>query len=471
MVLAPLAGSKAVGAEPTYTVTLPGNQIVSLRIESKPAANGRRNLRVWNQPKSAAKSDLQIDTVMVLEADGKPSSSRTFLGINPDQGMSLEAVRTGTGFTVREPALAGDLQFGAPLFTPLIAELFIGRMYDFKRGGPQTFAHLLDTFVSTAKINTLTLTAEGKPEIIELPNGPVKAQKLRYLLNETLLPEPMRTGVFYVGPNGEVLKCDTPFFGVPLRATGPAVLENAGRRLTLRFKNPDSPDRVAVLQADRQSDGDWKIKLDAGGRSESLATLLCDSRYRLKRMETPWHGRPFVASVVSGDTVHWTLAGGPDQQTPVPGESPVWFLPHWFFTELWEGIGGAFANLAAAEDRDGYMLPLFFGQREANLFTLERMPDAVTKSAVGNSFSLRHYRFHNGGKQPVPQAVPPGGQPKPPAANYDLYTDGSRLAVLLSSDGIKVVRNGWEAIAAALKPPLPSGQAVPGAAPRAESAF
>jgi hypothetical protein len=212
---------RAAAPEPTYTVTLPGNQVLSLRLEDVKSADGRRKIRVWNQLKSIAKSDLHIDTQTVLEPDSRPSSTRAFFGLNPDVGQYLQAVRSASGFNVREPALEGDLKFGAPLFTPLLAELFIGRMYDFKRGGPQIFAHLLDSFVATAKINTLTLTAEGEAEVLQLADGPVKARKLRYLLNEPLLPEPWRTGVFYVGPGGEVLKCDTLFFGTPVRPKDP----------------------------------------------------------------------------------------------------------------------------------------------------------------------------------------------------------------------------------------------------------
>ncbi len=438
--------SFAAAPEPTYTVTLPGNLTLGLRVESTVAPDGRRKVRVWNQPKSAAKSDLQFDTSMVLDADGKAVSSRSFIGDNSDQGMTVEAVRSASGFTVREPALEGDLQFGAPIFTPLVAELFVGRMYDFKRGGPQTFSHLLDSFVSTAKIATLTLTAEGKPEVIELPDGPVKARKLRYLLSEPLIPEPMRGGVFYVGPHGEVLKCDSAFFGVPLRAKGPAVLENDGRRVTLRFKNPDSADRIVLLQADKKGSGEWDIRLKFENQNENLATLTCDSGYRLKRMDTPWHGRPFVASVVRADTIHWKLAAGPDQQSPVSADSPVWFLPHWFTTDQWEGSGRPFADMAVDETREGVLLPIAFGQRDATNFTLERLPDIAAQG-------LRHYRFYNGGKQAGQVATLPGAPPKGPAPRYDLYTDGSHLVIFLASDGIKIVRTGWDAFAAKLTPP------------------
>jgi hypothetical protein len=443
--------------EPTYTVTLPGNQVLSLRLENLKSADGRRKIRVWNQLKSIAKSDLHIDTQTVLEADGKPSSTRAFFGVNPDVGQYLQAVRSATGFTIREPSLEGDLKFGAPLFTPLLAELFIGKMYDFKRGGPQIFAHLLDSFVATAKINTLTLTAEGEAETLQLSDGPVKARKLRYLLNEPLLPEPWRTGVFYVGPSGEVLKCDTLFFGTPIRAKGAAVWAEQGKRLTLRLGNPDSANYNVALQADKQGSGDWTINLKFDGRSEPVATLTCDKSFRLKRMETPWHGRPFYADVVASDTLHWKLAAGPEQGSTVPSDAPVWFLPHWFITDVWEGGSGAFAAMSADETREGFMFPLIFGQREATPFTLKRLADTSARSANGSSSALRRYRFYNGGEQEAPD---------PSAMRFDLYTDGSRLAVLLSGDGIRIVRNGWEKFAAGLTPPA-SSSTPPPAAPAA----
>ena len=448
-----LCPSFAVPPEPTYTITLPGNQSISLRMESTKSPDGRRKVRVWNQSPSIAKSALQIDTSMLLDATGKPLSSRVFFGVTADQGMSLEAVRTANGFTVREPALAGNLKFGSTLFVPLIAELFVGKLYDFKQGGPQTFALLIDALVSTAKIDTLTLTAEGAPETIELPDGPVKARKLRYMVNEPLLPEPARTGVFYVGPKGEVLRCDTAFFGVPIRAKGPAVYENQGRRVILRFKNPDTGDRIVALQADKQPTGDWKLKLGMDGQTDSFATLACDKSFRLTHMETPWHGRPFVATVVGTDTVRWTLAGGPEQPSPIPSDAPVWFMPHWFATDTWEGTGGTFANMTANETRDGFLFGLFMGQRDAVSFTLERLADSATVQRNGSSLTLHHYRFYTGGKQAAPEAVLPGNVPKPPAPRYDLYTDGSRLVVYLTSDGIKIIRNGWETFAGSLTPP------------------
>lgn len=455
----------ALAPEPTYTITLPGNIVINLRIESITGPDGRRKVRVWNQSPSIAKSVLQIDTSMLLDTAGKPLSSRIFFGANTDQGTVLEAVRTANGFTVREPALSGNLKFGAPLFVPLIAELFIGKLYDFKQGGPQTFAQLLDSFVSTAKIDTLTLTAEGAPETIELPDGPVKARKLRYVLNEPLVPEPMRTGIFYVGPKGEVLRCDTAFFGVPIRAKGPAVYEDQGRRVILRFKNPDSGNRIVSLQGDRQPTGDWKIKLGMDGQADSFATLACDKGFRLTHMETPWHGRPFMAAVVATDTVHWTLAGGTEQQATIPSDASVWFLPHWFATDTWEGTGGTFAKMTMNDTRDGFLFGLFMGQRDAVSFTLERLADSATVSRSGSSLALHHYRFYTGGKQAVPEAVLPGNAPKPPPPRFDLYTDGSRLVVFLASDGIKIIRNGWETFAATLTAPSAADPVAPAAPP------
>lgn len=423
--------------EPTYTATLSTKQVVHLRLETSRAPDGRRSVRVWNQPKAVAKSDIEMDVSVVLGAGNKPLSSRSFFGLTPELGINLEAIRSSSGFTVREPALAGDLKFGSALFTPLLAELFIGRIYDFKRGGTQTFAQLFDTFVTRAKISTMTLTAVGKPETIVLPDGPVKARKLRYLSTEPSLPEAARTGVLYVGLRGEVLRCDTAFFGVPVRAKGPALVDNEGQRVTLRFANPDSPDRVVQLQGNRQSSGEWKIALRFDGQTDSLATLTCDASYRLKSLQTPWTGRPFTASVVGTDTLHWNRGGGPEQGAPVPAESPVWFVPHWFATDLWEGTGSAFAGMTTDETRDGFLLPLLPEQKEATPFTLERLA-GITNGATG----VRHYRFYIGGKE---AAAGP---------RYDFYTDGSRLCVLLASDGTRIIRHGWESYAATLKPPV-----------------
>jgi hypothetical protein len=113
-------------------------------------------------------------------------------------------------------------------------------------------------------------------------------------------------------------------------------------------------------------------------------------------------------------------------------------VPHWFFTDLWEGSGGAFSGMATDETRDGFVLPLVLGQKDAAPFTLERLADVTN----GTAAAVRHYRFYIGGKE---AAAGP---------RYDFYTDGSRLGVFLSSDGIKIIRKGWEAYAATLKPPV-----------------
>ncbi|MBC8104838.1 MAG: hypothetical protein H7Z41_19865 [Cytophagales bacterium] len=444
-------GGVAAPLGPTYTVKF-ADRTLRVRVEESRTPDGGRVVRVQSRPQNAAKSDFLVDTSVVLEASGEPASSRVFFGIDPAFGLCLEAIRMPGGYKVQEPALGGDLPFGAPLFSPLVAELFIGRQYDFKRGGPQRFAHLLDYHVSTAKILPLTLTAEGKPEMLNLPDGPVRARKLRYDLDEPLLPKEWRTGVFYVGPSGEVLKCETAFFGVPLQARGPALWENKGRRLALRFANPDSGGRVVLLRADKQVGGDWVIHLEFEKEGGALATLSCDRNYRLKRIETPWRGRKFVGTVTGESLVRWTLAAGNSDEAPVPQNSPVWFLPHWFRTDLWEGTRGAFADLDVAQTRDGHYFPLFTGQRTANAFTLERLPDAVAARANGATSAVRNYRFYSGGKT-AEGTVPKDAEGRPLTTRYDLYTDGTSLLAFLGSDGIRIVRDGWEAFADGLTPP------------------
>ena len=445
--LAPAAFARA--AEPTYTVTLPDKQKLHLQVVEEAGAGGEGRVRVVTLPQSVAKSDLLCDAFLTLDTNGKPDFCHVFFGPKPGVGANFEAVRNpaGSAFDVRVPAAAGSLLFGGTLIAPLVAELFIGRLYDWKRGGTQTFAMLVDAGVPTAEVVTLKLTADGV-ETLTLPDGPVTARRLRYDTPLSVLPKDQQTGVFWVGPLGEVLRCDTAFFGVPLRAKGVATREDDNKRLALRFANPGDPTGfVVLLRADRQAGG-YAVALEIEGKGRDanipLASLTCDSSYRLQHLETPWHGRPFVADVV-GNEVRYRLPaqGLAVRQTPT---GRAWFLPYWFATDIWEAGKGAWADLAIGETRDGDYLPLFTGDYNGGgPFALERLPDR----AVGEGRPALHvYRFSNKAAGEVKLV---GDRTNV----YDVYTDGKRLVAFIGSDKSTIIRDGWEAWAAGLAAPAP----------------
>lgn len=430
------AAEGRAAAEPTYTALLPPALKLSLQMQVTPGTDGTgRRVRVFSRPASQAKSDILLDAFLNLDAAGQPTYSRLFLGLVPGVGVSLEALRQPTGeFSLRVPEESGTLPFGAPLFSPLVAELFVGRMYNFKKGGPQNFALLLDYGGYPTQLITLKLTAIAGTETITLADGPVKARRLRYEAAIPHLPKEQQTGVFHVGPLGEVLKCDTAFFGVPLLAKGPAFYEEDGRRFKLVFTNPGDTFPV-FLYADKRPEGHVvTLETDKGYR---IATAACDNKYRLTRLETPWKGRKFTASAVAPqNAVRFKLEAGMPTMIPVTTENRVWFVPHWLATETWESNPATFGNMAVGEKREGTYFPMFTGELVGNPFTVERMPDVAATVAGGADFPVRHYRFSG-------------------RNNYEVYTDGKRLIYFTGSDKVTVVRDGWEAFAADIKPPDP----------------
>jgi hypothetical protein len=92
--------------------------------------------------------------------------------------------------------------------------------------------------------------------------------------------------------------------------------------------------------------------------------------------------------------------------------------------------------MANGERRYGDFFALYTGRTDSEPFTLLRLPDTYALSG-SDRIPLRRYRMMC------------------PSGAYDLTTDGARLVVLLGSDGLAIVRAGWDTYAAALKPPGP----------------
>lgn len=447
-------GLSPVAEEPTYTVTLADKKKLALQAAVRNAASGggAKQVRIFNRPKSAAPSDALLDMVLTTDSSGgRVEKCRAFFNVKPAVRVNLEAVRDEKGaYAVGVPSESGTLPFGAPLVTQLTALLFLGKLYSFTRGGPQNFAFLVDFGAQAVEIVTLTLTADGQ-ETLTLPGGAVKARKLRYKAPVASLPKEHQEGVFYIGPRGEVLKCETNFFILPIQAEKPAAFDRDSRTLTLTFATPLVPNLSAVLRAVSRGTRGYGLTLQID-RGQTLATVECDPAYRPVKIETPWMSRPFTARVV-GTTVQYTLAATKEGVHAVPSGN-AWFLPYWFVTEFWEEGSGGFAGMGVGDRRDGDFFPLFTGQRDSNPFALERLPDTEARTPNGQGFSLRRYRFAN---------KPTTGLAAFFQNNvYELYTDGRRLVALLGSDGITIFRDGWTtAFTATLKPPAAQKPAPP----------
>jgi hypothetical protein len=440
-----VGGKQQAATEPTYTITLPDKQTFALQVAVRKGADGSREVRVFTRP-TPTPGPLYIENIIVADPDGKPSRCRLFFGTKPRVGMTMEAVRNPKGdYSIRVPEEKGTLNFGAPLFTPLAAELFVGRMYDWRRGGPQNFAQLVDYGAPPVSIVTLTLTADGQ-ETITLPSGEVKARKLKYKAAVPHLPKEQQEGVFWVGPLGEVLKCDTPFFGVPLRAQKPAVYDKATETLTLTFANPgDAPGTHVALYARKRGTIGYTLALEFE-KGMKLATLECDTAFRPTTIETPWFGRTFHADI-SGSTLRYSLAETPVSVRPAPTGN-VWFPPSRFVTELWEGEKGVFAGMAVGEKRDGDYLGVVPNQTDEGPFILERLPDVTARTPEGEEIAVRHYRQMGKQSESKVELGIPLQMARPV---YHLYTDGARLIAFLGTDKVTVFRDGWDAFTKTLK--------------------
>jgi hypothetical protein len=409
---------------------LPDKRRLSLQVWTGTADDGNPVIRVMSpQPTPTKPDDLVGDAAVVTDTQGKPVFGGLTLGPSPGAGINLGATRLLDGrYRVEVPGEEGRLRAGAPILTSVIAPLFLGRLYDFQKGGAQTFALLLDFGPTPTRLATLHLTADGA-DMLDLPEGKVRARRLRYEAPQ--LPKTEQKGTILIGPRGEILRCENGLFGAPIKAKAPARYEDGGLHITLRLAaaggGPDT-----ILRAERNvSEFDFTLQVED---AEVMATATTDDHFRVSRMENSWRGRPFSATF-DGNEVQYRLAAGKGEIRSVQW-GRAWFLPFWFDTDAWEGEGGDFAGMTIGERRYGDFFALYTGRTDSEPFTLLRLQDTYALSG-SDRIPLHRYRMSC------------------PSGAYDLTTDGARLMVLLGSDGLAIVRGGWETYAAALKPPSP----------------
>jgi hypothetical protein len=436
--------------EPNYTLMVRGvlKLGVSLRVDAAPG--GGSVVRLTPRPPAPGSSELRIAGLLESDARKRPTRCRITLHLGRAVVSIQEATRQesggGEGYRVRTPGEQGVLPFGATLVVPLFGELFLGRMYDWKRGGEQNFAMLVEQGVPGAEMVTLKLTADGM-ETVDLVDGPVKARKLKYAAPAPHLPKEQHTGTIYVGPLGEVIRCDNWLFGIPIKTKGPAAYEENGRRFAVRFGDGKPRSPVVLLRADRAGAG-WAVTLEIEN-GVTIASGAVDERFRMTRMETPWHSGKFRAEV-KGNAVHYSVEPGRPEDISTPTGRAL-FLPHWFATDLWEGPGGAFADLAVGEKREASYLPLTPGDDNTGGCVLERLPDVTAPRPVSPG-PVRVYRFTQTPPESAPGSTATPGQT--PRSVNSVYTDGRRLLAFLGSDGGTIIRDGAETWAATLPKPV-----------------
>ena len=445
----PAIGKEVEGRAPA--VSYPDDTVYALRVQTEPAPNGGQTVRVKSSPSPASKN-LAFDTYVSTDADGAVQKGRFAFGPAPFIGILLEVAKLPSSDTyqVYTPEKSGVIPFAGKLIAPMVSQLFVGRQYDWVKGGPQPFAWVYDSpvfsqvFVANA---TLTALNNGKPEPIELSGGVVQARKLRAEATLPSAPDKAAEKVvrdFWVGPGGEAVRCDNDFFGLPFKADAAPPTE-ANRR-ALVFDRPKDIPQIPpiVLRADKRGTGQaarWEVGLDIGeARSaQTVARAVCDANFQLAECETPWRGRKTEIKVV-GNQLRWRVEADKGETANAPSGRTFWF-PSWFVTALWEGEGMPFGGMEAGgkEKRDGVYFAVT-GQRQPDAFTLERLADA-SATLGGEKVPVRHYRFST-------QTITKQKE------IYDIYTNGSRLIAALCSNKMSIVRGGWEAWAKAFPFPV-----------------
>ena len=421
--------------EPSYTITLPDKQTLRVTVSLTRTPNGGTYARVYSVPPTVVKYDMTLDCGETIRESGAPAECLVAFGpkatpltvylqakrtdLNPDYGQAT--------FSFLSPERSETTPYSGRLIELTSGIFSLGRQYDWKRKGEQTFLCLVDRGVATPQFLPLKLKAAGG-EVISLSDAPkVRARKLRYECEFPYTPEEYRKGIIYIGPSGEVLRCDSNLFGMAFQAKAPAKKTLDGYGLDLPLAIPKDWEFKERLRAG----GEREITLDVLG-GYNYATIRLNAQGQLKSMETPWIGRPFTAEVV-GKQVAWKLeasAALSEKKT----DTPVWFLPHWFLTEVWETGNSPFAQMGVREKRMGYYFPLFYGDMEGSPLTIERLDDYRAAKPDGTAFTLFRYLVTT-------------------KVAYEIYTDGKRLVAMIASDGTKSVQVGWEKVGDLLTPP------------------
>lgn len=411
----------ALAAEPTYTARFADKKTARLYLSvvTNPQS-GEKRVRIGNL--TGVKSELLLEASLTTDSTNVPQRVRMRFGEMPTVGESapeltdLEATPLArTAWVVRRPAQSGVIRFSGPLLSSPASLLFFGRSYNFKQGGAQTATFLSIQNTPTPQTFNLTLTDGGK-ETISLGAGgdaqKVQARKLLYKAPDAPnLNRREREGVIYVGPIGEVLRCDTRLFGNRIRAEG-AAKRTDSNGYTLELQGRD-----ITIVGERKPDG-WDVKFNVGKQGNTVGAAQLDTQLRILSMAGGRNMKQ-VATVVNNEIL-WKSDEGGASDVVVP-DGKLWLLPHWFATDLWEAgsNAGDFALNVDAE-QSGLYLPLFTGQRDGYLFTIKRLRDFGKVDGT----TVRRYRFTS-------------------RNIYEIYTDGTRLIYFAGSDGTTITRDGW----------------------------
>jgi hypothetical protein len=433
---------------PFATAELPKELRFRLRLDAQPGQGTDTLLYLSNAPATATPDDVLVQAVLTWGADGETRSFNLVFG--PGRGASkmqyrarYAVKRAGGSYGVSLPAVEIASAKVGGVFHPLVGQMFLGRLYDFEKGGIQQFALLLDwdgdALQPVATLATLKLEAAGV-ENVKFEGGTVKARKVTFAVSGTSsLPEAKRKGFFLVGPGGEVLQTSAPSpFGIPFdngKALAPSVPDPERGGTVLRTTGGET------IRATRKGNG-YEVALYGKSPAPFVVATL-DRRLALTEVRETWNGRTRVSRVLPSEVRYSFTESVLETVAAEPG---VLFFPQLLATDTWEGEGRFLAGLNVGESKEAVYVPLLLNTAGwSNRVKVERLADAPP--ALGERAKLpetvsrvAHYRMTASGED---------------AFAYDLYTDGARLGVLRGG-GLKIVRAGWEAFATLTEPPPPA---------------
>jgi hypothetical protein len=425
-------------------VNLPGNQtaFLALAVTETPAG---KTVRILPRDTGGLPATHFLEMSVLIGGDGLPIScfSRYVARATPHYPLIQEVTRGPEDadgkptYQQRAPRTRGTMNYAPPLVTAATLMLFAGRLYDWDKGGEQSFAYLMEIGVTVPTLYALRLTADGTEEIA-LESGKVKARRLKYRAVLPHLGKEQQTGTLYVGPGGELLSSPNPFFIIPFKLKAPGTLDRSARTLELALEGPVD---IKLRAKEKRTGVEAKILIN---NSAQVNTISLDPRLRVTRLESLFPGRKMTVRAGNG-TLTWELEETQPDPLPLSAPYPL-FFPQWFATEVWEAGNGPYADMKVGDRRFGTHPPVYFAAPIVNPFRVERLPD-LSATVGGATTAIHHFRFTF--------STDPTKEGARLDNIYDLYTDGRRLVALLGLN-ITALRDGWDAFTGTLKPPTPT---------------
>jgi hypothetical protein len=417
-----------VQAEPTYTFSLGGGNELDLRIENTGKV---LHLRASQKPGSTGKVgvDIRVTLNEARHAIAAQSIGANFSGATVNLNVAVTEGDSGS-LIVTSPAQSGTSPVGAPVVTFVDFLATLGRRYNWKKGGPQTFVYL-DPAIRR-KFATLTVQSEGVPETIQLgadkdskEKKTVLARLLKITADVPELSEARRVTSLYVGPNGEALKGEMPVTRYRIAAEAAGVEEGDG--FITRYPAGIEPLGNARFTRLLKTASGFTITYE-GPAGLIRGTVKTDSTFQPISMDHEETWRRLTATFFT-NRVSWAI---PEQRITTAMKGEVWFITHYVMTGAWENRA-PFAELTVGQSVSVTYPTIEWGDRNGAMYTVLRLPNADLTDPAGKTVSLKHWQVSSA-----------------PYFSADLWTDGERLVKLASTAGPMIVRNGWEAATKAL---------------------